>query len=96
MPGKQLALTFLRRGGARRAGKFVRHVLPAAIKPFHSLWHEVIGFVFLFFAAVGIWYIVRRPGSLEPGKLAILIIFIVVMASYGISSFRKARRISRS
>jgi hypothetical protein len=87
VPGKPLA---------RQAGKFVKHVLPAAIKPVHSLWHEVLGSLFLFFAAIGAWYIFRHPGALEPGKLAILVIFIVVMAIYGISSFRKARRISRS
>jgi uncharacterized membrane protein len=79
-----------------QAGKFVKHVLPAAFKPVHSLWHEVLGFLFLVLAAAGTWKIVHKPGSLEPPQLAILVVFIVVMLIYGVASFRKARRISRS
>jgi hypothetical protein len=81
---------------ARQAGKFVKHVLPAAIKPVHSLWHEILGFVFLVFAAIGGWKVVRNPADLGPVQLGILILFIVVMAAYGVSSFLKAWRISRS
>jgi len=81
---------------AHHAGKFVKHVIPAAFKPVHSLWHEILGFLFLAIAAGGVFKIVRKPGSLDPIELAILIIFIVVMFIYGVSSFRKARRISRS
>jgi uncharacterized membrane protein len=81
---------------ARQAGKFVKHVLPAAVKPVHSLWHEVLGFMFLTFAAIGVWKVVRNPAGLGPVQLAILILFIVVMAGYGVSSFLKAWRISRS
>ena len=87
MPQKQLA---------RSAGKFVKHVLPAAFRPIHSLWHEILGFIFLVFAALGIWWAIRHPGALSPGRLVILIIFIVVMVIYGVSSFLKARHISRS
>ena len=36
----------------RNSGKFVKHVVPAAVKPLHTLWHEVLGFVFLSFAAM--------------------------------------------
>jgi succinate dehydrogenase hydrophobic anchor subunit len=81
---------------ARQAGKFVKHVLPAAIKPVHSLWHEILGFVFLVFAAIGSWKVIRNSASLGPLELVILIVFIVVMAAYGVSSFLKAWRISRS
>jgi uncharacterized membrane protein len=81
---------------AKSAGKFVRHVLPAAVKPVHSLWHEVLGFLFLVFGALAVWRVVRKAGELSPIQLAILILFIVVMAGYGVSSFLKARRISRS
>lgn len=81
---------------SRQAGQFVKHVLPAAVKPVHSLWHEVLGFFFVVFALLGVWKIVHNPGSLAPVQLAILIVFIVVMLLYGVSSFRKARRISRS
>ena len=81
---------------ARSAGKFVKHVLPAAVKPVHSLWHEVLGFLFLSFAGLAAWRVVRKAGELTPIQFAVLILFIVVMTGYGVSSFLKARRISRS
>jgi uncharacterized membrane protein len=80
----------------RQAGKFVKHVLPAAIKPVHSLWHEILGFIFLLFAAIAAWKLVRNSSSLGVVQLTILSIFVIIMAVYGISSFLKARRISRS
>jgi hypothetical protein len=80
----------------RTAAQFVRHVVPAAFKPIHSLWHEVLGFIFLVFAAAAVWWVFRHSGVLTPGKLFLLIIFIVVMTVYGVSSFLKARHISRS
>lgn len=81
---------------AKQSGSFVKHVLPAAVKPLHSLWHEILGFVFLGLAAVAVWKVWRNPGTLPPAQLALVVIFIVVTAGYGISSVRKSRRISRS
>ena len=81
---------------AQQAGKFVKHVLPAAVKPVHSLWHEVLGFIFLAVAAAATWKVARNSATMGPGRLAIIIPFIVVLAAYGVSSFLKARRISRS
>ena len=81
---------------AQHAGKFVKHVLPAAIKPVHSLWHEVLGFIFLVFAAVGAWKIFRHSDTMGPMQLVLIVPLIIVTAGYGISSFVKARRISRS
>jgi phosphoglycerol transferase MdoB-like AlkP superfamily enzyme len=81
---------------AKQSGAFVKHVVPAAVKPLHSLWHEVLGFIFLVFAGLASWRVLRNPGKLAPPQLALVVIFIAVMAIYGISSIRKARRISRS
>jgi hypothetical protein len=81
---------------ARQAGKFVKHVLPAAVKPVHSLWHEILGFVFLAFAGIATFKVWRNADDMGPGRLAIIIPFIAVTAFYGVSSFLKARRISRS
>ncbi len=87
MPHKRLA---------QQAGKFVKHVLPAAVKPVQSHWHEVLGFIFLAVAAMATWKVARNSATMGPGRLAIIIPFIIVLAAYGISSFLKARRISRS
>ena len=86
----------VRKHFARQAGTFVKHVVPAAVKPVHSLWHEVLGFIFLAVAAIATWKVARNFATLGPGRLAIIIPFIVVTAAYGVSSFLKARRISRS
>ena len=80
----------------KQSGAFFKHVVPAAVKPIHSLWHEILGFTFLVFAGIATFKVVRHPGALEPAQLAIVSVFIIVMAVYGISSVRKARRISRS
>ena len=80
----------------KQAGKFVKHVVPAAVKPVHSLWHEVLGFIFLAVAALGVSYLVRKSATLGFAQIAIIVPFIIVTAGYGVSSFLKARRISRS
>jgi hypothetical protein len=94
------------RQAIRHGGKFVKHMIPAVVKPIHSLWNEVIGFFFLCFAAVfalrAVSYyrtFAHAPGSEAFGDLVrvvLTVFFGVVMAVFGISSFRKARKISRS
>jgi hypothetical protein len=81
---------------ARQSGAFVKHVLPAAVKPLHSLWHDMLGFLFLVLAGLAVWKVWRTPGTLPPAQLALVIVFIVVLIGYGVSSIRKSRRISRS
>jgi hypothetical protein len=81
---------------AKQSGQFVKHVVPAAVKPLHALWHQILGFGFVVLAglvAIKIW---RAQGSIEPLALIIYVFFIVVMAGYGISSIIKSNRISRS
>jgi len=85
----------------RQSILFTRHVVPATIKPARTLWNEMIGFIFLLIAGyVGVAAVqtgMHYKG--DPGELIKLIfagIVTVIMAFYGIASFRKARRISRS
>ena len=71
------------------------------IRPAHSLWHEVIGFLFLALATIPVPSAIRSIREIESGKgsilrLVVTIIFVTIMAGYGISSFRRARKISRS
>lgn len=81
---------------ARNAGLFAKHVVPQALKPIHSLWHRGLAFLFLLFAITGAWKLITNPGKLAPVQFIIALIFIVVLAGYGISSLVKSRRISRS
>jgi hypothetical protein len=81
---------------ARQAGKFVKHVVPAAVKPVHTLWHEILSFIFLAFALSLIGNLIHNRATLDPLKLILIVPLILLSGGYGISSFLKARRISRS
>lgn len=94
------------RQAIRHGGKFVKHVIPKVIKPMHSLWNEVIGFFFLCFAAIFGFrtfsyykiYTHAAPADALAHLVRVLVtgFFALVMATFGISAFLKARRISRS
>lgn len=85
----------------RKGRAFVQHVLPAVLKPARTLWHEIIGFLFLSIAVIfffsGLRYVREFDGS--PGsiiRLAMVAFCVCLMGGYGISSFLRARKISRS
>ena len=88
-------------GFVRHGVEFVRHVVPKVVRPLHSLWNEVIGFLFLslaFLGGISGYRIYRRfDGSAETFfRLVLAGLFVLIMAGYGVSSFRRARKISRS
>ena len=81
--------------------KFLGHVMPQVIKPLHVLWNEIIGFVFLVLAAWTVPSAIRTVRQFEgdPGSLFRVVLsfsFAGLMAYFGIASFLRARRISRS
>jgi hypothetical protein len=81
--------------------KFMSHVMPRVVGPLHALWNEVIGFLFLVFAVVAGFYVVRAvrafDGDVE-GLVRVVLpgLFGLLMGYFGVSSFLKARKISRS
>jgi hypothetical protein len=82
----------------RKAGQFIHHVVPGVIRPLRVLWNEVIGFIFLVLAGLIIVSTIRRTSS-DPDSFWILvsgIAFGLVMGGFGLSSFLRARKISRS
>ena len=81
---------------ARSSGKFVKHVVPAAVKPLHSLWHEVLAFIFLCAALLAGFRMWQDRAHMPVVEFAVMSVFMLVTLGYGISSFLKARRISRS
>lgn len=81
---------------AKQSEVFIKHVVPATVKPFHALWHEILAFCFLAIAATIGWHAWRKAGTVSAVELTFAILFAVVCAGYGISSYLKARRISRS
>ena len=84
-----------------KAKKFIQTVLPAVIKPLHSLWNEVIGFLFLAFAALLLRPIWRGYHEVQTDpahliKFLLTVFFFLVMLGFGLHGFWKARKISRS
>jgi hypothetical protein len=89
----------LKRLALQQGRLLVKHIVPALIKPLHTLWNEVIGFLFLSFAVIFGGYAVRyylRGGDGDGARLFIAVFCTLLMAWFGISSFRRARKISRS
>jgi hypothetical protein len=84
-----------------KVGRFLGHVLPGVIRPLHALWNEIIGFLFIVLAVIPVPSLIRdwrqfdQHGSNLP-KLVLGAVWVLTMAYFGISSFLRARKISRS
>jgi hypothetical protein len=84
-----------------KVGRFVGHVVPGVVKPLHILWNEIIGFIFFVLAVWSVPSVIRnwrefgqQGGS--PFRLLVSGGFTLIMAYFGVSSFMRARKISRS
>jgi hypothetical protein len=76
------------------AKKFLAHVIPEVIRPIHILWNQAIGFIFIVLAVVLGFRLFR--GNIPLGMQLGGALFVLLIAWYGISSFWKARKISKS
>jgi len=82
-------------------GRFIEHVVPGVMRPMRVLWHEVIGFIFIVLAVVFGSSAIRNYHLLQTEevsllKLAVSFFLPALMAYFGITSFLRARKISRS
>lgn len=78
------------------AGKFLRFVLPGVIRPMRVLWNQFIGFLFLVLSVTIVTGAIRRNGDRGTPVLVAAIIFAAFLAYFGVTSFLRARRISRA
>jgi hypothetical protein len=81
------------------ARHFTTHVVPEVTRPARIVWNQAIGFLFFVLAipaALKGLQLYRNLDTDPKGSFGIIIsaIFVVVMVSFGISSFLKARRIA--
>jgi hypothetical protein len=80
--------------------QLLKHVVPAVMKPIRVLWNEVIGFVFIALGVMMGFSTYRNFRDVnEHGSPLPLIggsLFALLMLYFGVSSFLRARRISRS
>jgi hypothetical protein len=91
---------------ARSGRQFVKHVVPAVLKPARTLWNEVIGFVFFCLAVYcgsGMVRAYMQLGGAPPDQVAghlfrlvLSALATVLMLYFGVTSFLRARKISRS
>jgi hypothetical protein len=80
---------------------FLSHVVPAVAKPARTLWNQMIGFLFvcmsIMFVFSGLRAIRQFDGSFGAIlRLSIQGFCVCLLGGYGISSFLRARKISRS
>jgi hypothetical protein len=77
------------------------HVVPAVLKPLRVLWNEVIGFLFIVIAIIAVPSVWRNFRQFERGEASMFrflmpLGFAALLLYFGVSSFLKARKISKS
>ena len=75
------------------AQQFAQHVVPAVIRPARIIWNQAIGGVFLLFALSFVGYAVTQHHN--PAAVIGGVFLGMVMAFFSVTSFLKARQISR-
>ena len=81
--------------------RFLGFVVPAVLKPARTLWHEILGFIFVAMAIAFVFSGFRAIRQFDGSarailSLAMLGVGVCLLGGYGISSFLRARKISRS
>jgi hypothetical protein len=84
-----------------KTGLFLSHVVPGVMRPMRVLWNEIVGFVFIVLAISLTPGFIRGIRDLDtprssPGRLMIAGGFLLMLLYFGVSSFWRARKISRS
>ena len=85
----------------RTIDRFLQHVLPGVVRPLHVLWNEIIGFVFVILALWAVPSAIRNIRQYESNgeslfRVVLSFSFAGLMIYFGITSFLRARKISRS
>lgn len=80
---------------------FLRHVIPAVLKPLRIIWNEIVAFLFFALAAIAVPQAFRTVRNFDGDarsylELILAALWIAVMTWFGFSSLKRARRIARS
>ncbi|MSO20550.1 MAG: hypothetical protein EXQ56_08810 [Acidobacteria bacterium] len=79
------------------SGGFFWNWLRQSLRILHRLWLEVTGFIFICFAVLGAFSLLKEWRAYQPGgglwKLVAAGVFTAAMALFGLYSFFKSRRI---
>jgi hypothetical protein len=71
-------------------------MLPGVVRPLHVLWNQVIGFFFIVLAVIPVPSAIRSYNAGNIPHLLLSSAFVILMGTFGLSSFWRARKISRS
>jgi hypothetical protein len=92
----------LKRNAVRHGREFLKHVIPAVMKPAMTLWNQIIGFFFLCFSvwfgsgAIRYGHELLRGDAQSPVAFLLAAFCFLVTLWFGLTSFLRARKISRS
>jgi uncharacterized membrane protein YcjF (UPF0283 family) len=82
------------------AKRFAQHVVPEVVRPARIIWNQAIGVLFFVLAIPAFLKAIQlyRAFQADPKSgfvaLAISCVFVIVMVSFGASSFLRAHRIA--
>ena len=90
----------LRYANPKQARNFATHVVPHVVRPAQIIWNQAIGAIFLILALPAVlkgWQLYRDLESNPKNAfgLVLSVLFVAVMMFFSLSSFLKARRLSR-
>lgn len=79
-----------------KLGLFISHVVPGVMRPMRVLWNEIIGFIFFVIAVPIVFGAIRAYREGDAQRMVIAGVFAAMLLYFGITSFLRARKISRS
>lgn len=98
--GKHAARHAAKHANVDNAKRFAQHVVPEVVRPARIIWNQAIGAVFFVLAIPALLKAIQlfRAFQTDPTSglvaFALSCVFVIVMVSFGASSFLKARRIA--
>jgi hypothetical protein len=84
-----------------KVGRFIAHVVPGVIRPLRVLWHEVFSFIFIVLALWAAPSVYREYKQFADGtgsfsRILVPLGWVLVMGYFGVTSYLRGRKISRS
>ncbi len=79
-----------------KLGLFVSHVVPGVMRPMRVLWNEVFSFVFIALAVPMAFRVIRAFRDEDFKSVMILGPLVMLFVYFGVTSYLRARKISRS
>ncbi|MGI8959409.1 MAG: hypothetical protein ACR2IV_06575 [Bryobacteraceae bacterium] len=82
-----------RYANVENAKKFAQHVVPEVVRPVRIIWNQAIGAIFLVLAVYFVGY--ASVNAHNPPAVIGAAFMGLIMGFFAITSFRRARRVSR-